>query len=140
MRRVVSCLVFLVICGAATAQDLAKLRGEVLRCDMTDKGRGGFVSDVMFFAIDHNRSQAMALDELLFFIHEGAIPVDTRKRGNGSWLFRWRVDDIPTTNAGDVSITFRASLNAKTDAVQLSGTMHGYDNRITGRGTCKKVS
>lgn len=107
-------------------------------CDTTNFGRGGWVPDRIYLAFDVTSGQAFAYDGAIATVSEAPIPVELKKRSDTSYQFRWAVD-LKASNGGRSKSSYRVILYTDRNKFVLSGRRHGYDNIISGEGTCKKV-
>lgn len=122
-------LLALTLAGQASAQ--------VFQCDMTNRGRGGFVGSKMIVLLNPIEQTAKVFDWAIAEVHGAPIDVGTQRRKADFWRFNWTVKGVPTSNAGAGSLVYTASLNTSNGQFRLNGTLAGADNHIFGSGTCK---
>lgn len=107
------------------------------RCEMNSRSGNGFVSKTMFFSLASAQGTGAVYDGLIHAMHKAPIPAQVTKRRDNVWRFKWRVDDVPSSNTGKVSLRYAAILNTTKGQVTLSGGIGGFDNDISGRGRCE---
>lgn len=112
---------------------------DVYECTTTQFGNGGFVGEGYFLAFDRQAKAGSVLDWAIQQVHKAPIPVDVFNPSPSRWQFRYTVIGVQTSNSGSAKVSYRIGLNTQTNRFRISGRLHGYDNRITGRGTCRRV-
>ena len=137
-RRISALLVLVTVClaGAVRAGDPP---GETYECAMRSQGSGGWIGPVMFLTIDRGSERGVVMDAVIYAAHGIPIEVDTTRRSDTLWVFRWTVEDVPMLNEGSGTVRYRASLNTATRKVRVTGVLLGYDNNISGSGDCRDI-
>lgn len=108
-------------------------------CETTNFGSGGWVPEKIYLAYDKAQGQGWAYDGAIATEHDGPIPVDWKVRSATSYQFNWAIN-LKARNGGKGKSSYKVILFTDRNAFVLSGRRHGYDNPISGEGTCEKVS
>ncbi|MFT6676769.1 MAG: hypothetical protein ACJAVM_002974 [Sulfitobacter sp.] len=124
--------------AAALALPLAAA-AETYDCETKNFGRGGWVPERIVLDYDTKAGVGTALDGLIKHLHGKPIPVEWSKRSDTSFIFRWTLKGLKATNGGTGINTYKVTLFTAQNKFSLSGRRHGYDNVISGSGTCKRV-
>jgi hypothetical protein len=111
----------------------------VYECDMNRKGFGGFVGDKMFFSLVPEQSTGQVYDGVIDSTVGAPLTADVTKRNATTWQYRWLVKDVKLGNEGSAEVVMRATLRVNKGTVNVSGTLRGFDNNISGSGRCKVV-
>ena len=123
---------FVISLGAPAAAQFT-----VYKCTATSQGAGGWVGEVLFLALDVEEQEAAVLDWAVNEVHGEFIGADATQRSNGAWKVSWLVEDLETPGYGKTNMRYSMTFNSRTGAYSLRGFLPGYDNNISGRGTCE---
>ena len=131
MKRFLACLL------AASILSPGFASAALFKC-ATESTQGGVVQDILLIQLNETTGEAMVLDPLINHIYGQAIVATTKKRSSTSWRLKWIVRELELRN-GNVDLDMNAVLNLSRNSVNITGTYLGYDNVISGRGTCERV-
>ena len=112
----------------------------VYECDRTNKGSGGWVPPKTFLEINDAGTEAQAIDGIIKSVHDKPIPVAIKKKANGTYELSWKLRNVKTRNAGSTILAHTLTFDPSALTYKLRGRLHGSDNNISGRGTCKRIS
>lgn len=123
-----------VLAGSAWAAELP-----VYKCDMTQIGRTGWISNIIFFEVDEKANTAKVLDAYTKEYSGGVIEVEKFQNQAGWYRFKWTIRDIRVSNVKELAgrALYSASMNKETLALQVRVTLSQYDNNPWGAGQCK---
>jgi hypothetical protein len=105
-------------------------------CTTTNFGRGGWVGEQMILAFDEKANVGSAYDSGINEVHKAPISVKFKKWSDNRYQFNWTVEGIKSSNAGGSIMSYKVTLRPQSGTFTLSGVLHGYDNVISGSGTC----
>lgn len=125
--------------GIGLAMLPVAVAAETYDCTTTSFDRGGWVTQRYIVEFDAQAGSATAYDAAIKVVHEAPIPVSYERRSETSHIFRWQLTNLPSANIGGAKISYRFTLFADRGRFTLSGRLHGYDNQISGSGTCARV-
>ena len=128
-----------ILFGIALAALPAIVAAETFECEMTSKGRGGFISDTMLLEINRAKGVGFVLDGVVYRVQKKPIAAELIKRSDTVWRFKWEVNDFPTDNSGKADLRYSAMLDLARKRIQVRGILAGYDNNISGSGPCKQI-
>ncbi len=109
-------------------------------CTTTNFGQGGWIPPRIILAMDRDANAGSAFDALIKQVHKTPIPVKLKKWSEKRFQFNWSLDGVNISNAGSGSIDYKVTLYPEKGKFSLSGILKGYDNPISGSGTCKLIS
>ena len=109
-------------------------------CTATNFGQGGWVPPRIILAMDRDANAGSAFDALIKQVHKTPIPVKLKKWSEKRFQFNWSLDGVNISNDGSGSIAYKVTLYPEKGTFSLSGILKGYDNPISGSGTCKLIS
>lgn len=131
MRRIFACLL------AVSTLSPGLASSAVFKCE-TKSTQGGIVQDILLIELNESTGEAMVFDPLIQHIYGQPIVAKTKKRSATSWRLKWIVREIELRN-GRADLDLNAVLNLARNTVNITGTYLGYDNIISGRGTCERI-
>ena len=108
-------------------------------CEATNSGRDGWVPPKFYLAYDAATGKAYAYDGFISQVSENPIEVKWKQRSATSHQYNWTVKGVEGSNGGKGIISHRVILFLDRNRFTLSGRLHGFDNVISGEGTCAKV-
>lgn len=124
--------------GLAYALPLAA-SAEAYKCTTTQSGKGGWVPPELILAYDTKAEVGSAYDPYIHHVHKTPIPVEWSRRSETSFVFRWTIKGVKSTNVGSGINSYKVVLFTDRNAFILSGRRHGYSNVINGSGTCQRI-
>lgn len=131
MKKILAIVAALALPTAAAA--------ETYVCETTNFGGGGWVPPKIILAYDTKAQVGSAFDGFIKSIHEVPIPVEWKRRSDTSYIFNWKLKGLKASNGGKGINSYKVTLFTARNAFSLSGRRHGYDNVISGSGTCERV-
>ncbi|MEH6645392.1 hypothetical protein [Sulfitobacter sp.] len=108
-------------------------------CTTTDFGFGGFVVSRIILAFDAEATVGFAYDAFINEVHKASIPVKFKKWSDNRYQFNWTLKGVKSSNVGTSTLSYKVTLRPQSGTFTLSGVYHGYDNPISGAGTCKLI-
>jgi len=108
-------------------------------CTTKHFGTGGWISERYIAAYDDGAGAGSMLDAPIHEVHGVPIPVSWERRSKTSSTFRWKLKGANISNAGKAILSYKFTLFEARNEFTVSGHLHGYDNLITGSGTCKRI-
>ncbi len=130
MKRVLLCLLASLLPTAALAQSY--------ECTRTQMARGGWVSNTFIFLLQNNGNQAQMIDAYINDVHGKPIAVDVKKVSGNRYRMKWTVRNVKVRNDGTGILSHTFIYNDAKKTFKISGRLHGFDNVISGGGTCKR--
>ena len=111
---------------------------QVYECDRTSMSRGGFVSDKIFVRFESG-GQASVIDAFINGVHGKPIRVGMSKLDGSRYQIKWKVDDVKLSNsANPTTLSSTFVIDTANNSFRINGNLRGYDNVISGKGTCKR--
>lgn len=111
---------------------------QTYECTRTKMARGGWVSDKIFVQLKNSGAQAEVIDAYINQVHGKPIPVEIKKMGGEKYRLKWKVRNVEIKNAGSGILSHSMTFDRAKNNFRISGRLHGYDNVISGSGTCKR--
>lgn len=111
----------------------------VYECDATTQGPDGWIPPKIFLEVNDAGTEAKAYDGLIKSLHGKPISVGVEKKPNGTYEMSWKLRNVKTSNAGSSILSHNLILNPSAGSFKMRGRLHGFDNHISGRGTCKRI-
>jgi hypothetical protein len=108
-------------------------------CTTTNFGRGGWIPERLIFEYNDKTGAATVYDAFINYVHKKPIKAGWERRNEKSSTFRWRLEGLPYRNGGPGINTYKATLFESRNRFTMSGQRNGYDNVISGSGSCKRV-
>ncbi len=112
---------------------------ESYKCTTENFGRGGWVSEVIILAIDRDANVGSAFDYGINAVHKTPIPVKLKRWSDNRFQFNWTLKGIKSRNGGKSIVSYKVTLRPKSGKFTLSGQLHGFDNVISGSGSCALI-
>ncbi len=112
---------------------------ESYKCTTTNFGVDGWVPPVIILGVDQEANVGSAFDSGIQEVHKAPIPVKFKKWSDNRYQFNWTVKGIKSSNAGGGTMSYKVTLRPQSGTFTLSGLLHGYDNVISGSGTCELI-
>jgi hypothetical protein len=128
------------IFAAALAFAPLAAAAESYDCTTTNFGQGGWVPDRIILGLDRKANAGSAFDGLIKHVHKTPIPVKLKQWSETRFQFNWTLDDVDISNESSGSISYKVTLHPQKGKFTLSAILKGYDNQISGSGTCKLIS
>lgn len=111
---------------------------QTYECTRTKMARGGWVSDKIFVQLQSSGTKAEVIDAYINQVHGKAIPVEIKKMGGDKYRLKWKVRNVEIKNAGSGILSHTLMFDRAKSTFRINGRLHGYDNVISGSGTCKR--
>jgi hypothetical protein len=108
-------------------------------CTTTNFGIHGWVPPRIILAFDRKEEVGSALDAVIQSVHKAPIPVKFKKWSDNRFQFDWTLKGVQSDNAGSSTLSYKVNLRPQSKSFTLSARNHGYDNVITGSGSCKRI-
>lgn len=115
------------------------LSAQAYNCETAHFGRDGFVAPQVIIGLDTTAQAASAYDAFIHSVHKAPIPVTLKRRSDTSYQLSWKVRNVKTSNDGTTNLSHTFTLNTAALTFTVRGRLHGYDNHISGSGTCKVI-
>lgn len=112
---------------------------ESYKCTTTNFGVDGWVPPVIILGFDQEANVGSAFDALINSVHKAPIPVKFKKWSDTRFQFNWTLKDVRSVNDGGSTLSYKVTLRLNSGTFALSGQYHGYDNVISGSGTCELI-
>ncbi len=132
-KNLIAALMLSVIATASYAKP------EGWHCIVNDLSDYGFMPTQMVNVADANAKSATVADE--YSMTFNGVPSKAKlkvKKGN-KWRLSWRVRNIPTSNAGNVTVSYQAEFDRAAQTVVVRGRLANAQNTINGSGACKTI-
>lgn len=120
------------ICAAFAGPGLAA----TYKCEATNFGRGGWIPPDMILGLSREKEAGWVYDALIHEAQGKPMEAKVVKRKDHLWRYKWRVKGANIKNAGTATLSYSVMLNLATKTYTINGVLHGYDNHISGSGTC----
>lgn len=108
-------------------------------CTTTKYGTGGWVSNRIILGLDRKANAGSAFDYFIKETKKAPIPVTLKKRSDTSYQFDWKLRNVKVSSSGSDILSHTVVLNTQAMTFTIRGRLHGYDNLISGSGTCKII-
>lgn len=112
---------------------------ESYKCTTTNFGVDGWVPPVIILGVDQEANVGSAFDGYINSVHKAPIPVKFKKWSGARYQFNWKLKDVDISNDGSSTVSYKVTLRPKKGEFTLSAQLHGYDNVISGSGTCEMI-
>jgi hypothetical protein len=134
-----SIIVKLLFLSAILALSPIAAAAESYKCTTTNFGVDGWVPPVIILGVDQEANVGSAFDGIIKSVHNAPIPVKFKKWSDARFQFNWSVKGVDISNDSSSTVSYKVTLRPKSGKFTLSAQLHGFDNVISGSGTCELI-
>ncbi|MDF3413320.1 hypothetical protein HKX54_02530 [Sulfitobacter sp. M57] len=125
------------LCGMALAVLPIQALSGTYACTAEDRGSGGWVAEQIFVQIDRQAGSASAYDTFINQRHNGPIAVTLEQNSATVFTLGWKLRNVETKEGGSNVLSQSLLLDTETGRFAVKGRLHGYNNVISGNGSCQ---
>jgi len=108
-------------------------------CEMTSFEKHGWIAPRILVFVDRQNEVVGVFDGMIAETSGVPKQIAFNPRSDTKLKVSWKVDDIPA-RSGSASASYSGTMDESRLKLSLSVRVHGWDNRPSGAGKCKRTS
>ncbi len=125
-----------VICLLSTSAFAAAVTYD---CEMSTFEKHGWIAPRILVFVDRQNEVAGVFDGMIAETSGVPKQIEFNPRSDTKLKVGWKVDNIPA-RTGSATATYSGTMDEARLKLSLSVRVHGWDNRPSGTGKCKKTN
>ncbi|APG47355.1 hypothetical protein [Phaeobacter porticola] len=106
-------------------------------CEITSYEKYGWLSPRVLVFVDHEEKVTGVMDGIIASVQKTPMIVPYDQRSKNRLKLKWTVNNIDA-RSGSAKASYSATMDEPRMKLSITARVHGYDNRPSGSGPCKR--